>query len=827
MGSARVYSLVALLAGTNPAVSYPTIFRAIADAMTIGGTSVDPGDDVAAEINAIIGAGGTAVLGPGTYGINAPLVFGDGGAIIGAGEFETTIQLLPGVSDGNVDSSANAALRVLGVLEDAVMDTTLAAVLPMGARAFSVVDAGTLQSGDWVAIEGHNDGATDIPGMSSGENITLREIVQTTDVTGNALTLGSATAQHHTVTNGGSGTPQSVKAVVPVIGVTIAGLTLDATGLDDMAVGVQARYAANSAIRVAGKGFTRAVCEQTGTRDVVAEVSGHGTNNAVLISDSQLLGTARVASRALTGELYAAQGVIRGAFTLTGRTSLCVISGDVADVSWGSWIAGGIGNTTEYFRAENTDLTEARTRAGGEGANVLASGYQQGSGVIADGEVGFSNIHNAITCINTRQDVNDQAWVSCMFHDNRDAIYGPVVVHNDGASPGTAPYQYGLRIQDVTGTIESVDTKGCSYALQATGSILDVRISAWYQDARAGTAPNAIVGLAMRYNVLASGQASIGLRIAHARIANTFLPLYLSGTPWDGGIPDWDFWIDDVEIEGERFHDVTVAYNNAGTAFVKYDAVQQIAGATAKERYLQTAPAAGSRAPCVVVEPVAGTNWCFVGQLPSGRAWVMADAGTFNPGDSVEVKGGLAADATSRMVQVDNTKSPGLCGRVLIGKTGAAAKIAVGMPAPSLDGPSYASMYLSVAGSNVITGASDWQDVAGTFTAGQVTADLAIDAAGGVTNNSGGTIVLGCTACLTADQMSGNRRIAIRFAVDGVAVTGSPGWTNDAPGVVAQVSTTAIVVLPNGSKLTVQVTDLDSSNTISTDALTFQGHVIG
>lgn len=481
----------------------------------IGGTPVLPGNQKAAEIQAILDGGGIAVLQPGgTYYLEAQIVVDEShsglGIVCPNGVARVVASTTPGV--GLADTRTNALIRIAGTLLTGVMSTTLTSTAA-GGRAYygggvehlSVTSSGTFAADGYFLVGGH-DFVGDNYGGDAGDAVQTCEILQASAVAANDITLKWRTKIHHSVASSRPGTADVlpyVKAVAPVIDFQLSGLAFEAT---THACAVSADYCIGLEVtRCTATGFSRSPIDIFGCLNTeVIDFGLLGNNNGgVLITASHVTTVRRV--RNIGGTRYHANGLHRAeVFAEFGSTNL-----RVGDCHFSHCVQGVSLRGCRYFLVtgctfEDLDLTAqavdgyhitlrgvAIDTGGGEGDYDEYSG----PGIVSD-----CRIVNARGVATSDDDINDINEGAIVAHDTFDLRIANIDVDigesANSTLDGVAYVALGVITQDVGLHMSNVRVSGPQhgFVIRGTGH-RRVRLIACEHKISPGTGTNASVSL--------------------------------------------------------------------------------------------------------------------------------------------------------------------------------------------------------------------------------------------------------------------------------------------------------------------------------------------
>lgn len=621
-----------------------------------------PSTGGAAAINSAIDAlsragGGTVTLEAGTYQIEAPILLASNVELRGSGEGTV---LVPTFS-GAVDDPTNAAIKVLGALDPATMNTTLAVLMLRGARQMTVAAAGTIATSKWVVVRGHNSVAE---GSTDGANVITEEMYQVSGVAGAVLSLYGQSAQPHAASAGGGDTI-TAQAVLPVVNAAVTNLRIACT--TDVAVGIYGRYAQDCRIEnVAASGLTRRAIELVGVKGFhLLGITCLGNNNGIwlletccecIVKDTRCRHGADKRINAHGSPKFSCWYRFRCADLLIDGIHIRNMTLGVAH--WGGY----------QCTISNVEVT-ACYPVPGYVAIVAAGEGQDGGrmGVALNGGAGpiplaefawgctFDNIIGSNAYDDTYQD-----YRFCYFyvHDCYDSVWSNLEAQQIGA----IDYIHGMRASDAGGFIRGFLSRGVPFTFWTENQGFDGEVSELKIDGRGAAA---VTSPWLRFEHTGFGGLRLIFRHVHFRGSESGQIRFggsFGSSPDDTNIFFYDFFNGNT---GQWADCARVVFNN-GSA-MSYGDVVEIDGTNSTTGRIWVQPAAGTtKNPCVVIggSPLdVGTGYLVVAMGPQRRVTLQID-GAGNAGDTWECSG-----ATKRAHVNNASTTPG--GRLNFKVTGA------------------------------------------------------------------------------------------------------------------------------------------------------------
>lgn len=443
---------------------------------------IRPGANKAAEINAAMG--GTIRFLEGDYELEDILTFAPNTRLFGAGSGLTRFLCARTSLVGEVEDRTNAMVEGDGIIDTVKLDTVLTtAITPggvpyfgAGARKVSVVSTGTVDSGDYFTIEGHESGDGMLPGGSYGSAINMCEIlrVDSDDApTATKIPLQSPTKRHHVTTNGGIGQALSVRGLTPLRNVEIRGITFDGNSRY-IAVGLRLDRSLDIKLQdVVFRGFTRNAVEMFGCSNV--KIDGmllDGENSGGLYLDSCIdvdVSDFRTSTR--VKRYHPDSTKIRSALYVAGdSTRVTVDDFAINNVCCGMWLTSFHDLTVTNGTIDDCDF---RPKVNIDNLNHAGIGINMG-----DLDLTLASFAGPLTLANVlvtncRADpamaVQGGVYLSwsVYFHDVYGINASNITVENTGLSPYTTLdgdddyWMPGFGSQDCSGVVIGLMIKGC------------------------------------------------------------------------------------------------------------------------------------------------------------------------------------------------------------------------------------------------------------------------------------------------------------------------------------------------------------------------------
>lgn len=635
----------------------------------------------AAALAASTGRKQTVRLEAGEYEFTASGVLASNVKIVGAGEGRTVLTL---GAAGDPLLKTNAVLLAQGTLNTAKLNTTPTSAAsgtsyyPPASQAISVTALGTVVAGDWFVYDGHND-----PNFSEyyggpGTLSRYQELLQVDSINSLTLRLKTHTLQYHTLTNGGSATPITIKGCDPVEGVVLEDLTLDGNGC---ANGLLCEYATDFALRrVTFKNFARFGVEWTTASVglVMTECVAESCNSFV---SSGLASGHRVSMYACrttgSGARYLATGRIRGQVYLREHSAEWVLSGcDFSHVALPLHLQSSRNFTAIGCKFRDSDVDELLARdvtAGDDESRAeMGAGIDMGSVSLnyADWSIGT----NIIGCVveDARGGITEAGGsVSAVWlHDHRAMKLSGLRIVNTGHSPyavidGVTKPMLGLREQDCEYDAMDLSVVGCEYAWIRNSGQGDKKrgfhISIYPSS---GTIPpNSIL--------LKSDPTG------YAKVQDLFVNgnIYFGAT-YGNSLSDYRALFDRVQFDDDFYTASLVIFKNlTGATRVAGEVVELDSTLTdGTVKTTNTTPSTGATAVATVAMPAGntiGNNGFAFGAVGAGHKIVKFGTGEARPGMLLRAAGGgthyadsTAAPGDGRIGMATSYKAAGSAGNV-------------------------------------------------------------------------------------------------------------------------------------------------------------------
>jgi hypothetical protein len=582
-------------------------------------------------------------IGAGVLRIAATVQLRSGVVLEGAGSGVTVIMphasWCPDIT--LVADKTNALVAGLGTVDMATMDTTLTTALTpggvpyygAGSRELSVASLGTLEAGDYFAVAGHETGDGQQPGGSNGSAVDCYEVLRAETVTQpDRIALSWPTKQHHGTTNGGVGTPLTVRAVSPLLACEIAGITFDG-GDCFIAIGIRLERAIDIAVEDCSFAwFTSHALDAMGCTDVTLDgIRLDGGCNGGLNLDSVIDCRVTNFSTSTDGPRHHTQGWIGSAIRFLGYSTACAVDNFTI-----RHMCSGI--KLECFRdlsITNGTIDDIDIRP------KMAMDSEEHVGIAID--MGVINLNYAnwagpltmanLLVTNCRADpahavIGDVAQTfSVWLHDVIGINASNITVENTGVSPHTTIdddddyWMPGVGAQDCGGVVTGLRIKGCAYAFGYFSS-LGLKISDFeIMVGPGGGGTNPTVGLWLNQNLAAPFEISDG---------------YIQGGIYFGPdfVPDYKYFLmRNISFDGASFDGpMLLARNASELSLVQGDVCVYDEAAPDGAREVRLANGFGEAGACVV----AMSTLNVVGD---GAMMLIAPANTYM--DVVKVTGAV------------------------------------------------------------------------------------------------------------------------------------------------------------------------------------------
>jgi hypothetical protein len=638
--------------------------------------TVLPGANKAAEINAAItamsalytadGIQRTVQLLCGTYTLETAIVMKNGVLLAGEGD-KTILQVTFG---GTADDPTNAAIKILGVLDTAKMNTTLSAVMSKDAEALTVAAAGTLAAGDYFMVEGHNTTSNSF-GDSDGVNVILREIMRagTGYAGGAAISTAWPAEQYHA-----SGV--TAKAVTPVVNTGVHNLLINAAD-GTLAVGILMKYALKATFQgISGQGFSRAMFDMEGGAEnfVIDGVYCGGETNSIVYCESAMQFEIYRIKCNQEGLRTHAAGIPRGLLHFQSRcTDYKVSDCTLQRGCIGIFYCGGKSGHYENIQIRDMfgDPAFAPWTANGL-QPVEAMGVFGGYAPLTIAEFA-ENIHfSNVTLENCWHASDYDQHTYWHMHDSYELSISACAVYNRGITPNSLTHrQNGIVVADAGGNCEGFTIQGVRDAFRTRG-FPSVMFESLIVSGEAGEGVNGDVMFSFEHG---GGNNSSG-RFRNLIVGGSFQALWRFAGDFLT-TPDWYMAFDDFHADTHgRASRGYIAYNNTATVLGYGFLVMLDPASPAGKRYVIVAPADNVTAMASVVGGATpndpGAN-AFVIILPlpgDTPAYVLCTTAIVAVGDI------LVAGPTAFQAQANNGATEfQAIGKALLGKAAGATGI--------------------------------------------------------------------------------------------------------------------------------------------------------
>lgn len=614
-------------AGVNPAI-----------------TAVPPGEDQTGLISSILALGRVPYLLPGIHGLGIaggapdPIIMPDDGVVLGAGDGVTFVEPRWSRLAADADNPNNDVFEIVGTKDLVKLSTTMAADAMTNTRKLTLTALGTLAAGDWIAIEGPR--ATDENGVTPNPALSFSQLLRVSPTWGgaNPVVPEGATIQYASA----AAPAQTVQAVNPRTGVTLAGFTIRAAAANNIAVGIRCSYAVSFKLFDLGfEGMSRRGIEtELGSRDF------NIWNIRIGPECNGLIGLESVAQFSVFnmwseghGDFVHPQGIPRHPIVTRLRTS----NGIVAQGRFAHGLGGvrSWGGRELHFRdivANDWVLEPMRVRDVTLGAtgcfdcgsgNFAAFGEFQHAcswqGCYANAGETFANDPNVVGA--------NYAW---WLNDTQDSDFDGCGVVSYGRTPSTAyigsTYPLiGMLLDDAwDNRLRAIVIEGVNYGFITIGGCQSDVADLYFDGSCAGTQPTIAIYL---NNTNLDGSPRFG-KVTFANWGTKV---------WFGAnfvaTPDYNLEIKEyvnrqsafsvaagLVVEG-RFTDVVLA-NNPGAGVLEFDLVNLDPASPAGVRNILPGGAASQYSSVVVnAGPSnAGVGLILVCPLPAAEAWVNITA---------------------------------------------------------------------------------------------------------------------------------------------------------------------------------------------------------
>lgn len=640
---------------------------------TIQGTPVLPGDFKSAATRVILDAGSIAFFQPdGEYTWEQPLdVFeqhNDLALVCPNGRARVVQSYAPPSSQA--DLLTNALIRIRGTVATTPVNTTIATNAIQGTNVIVVTSATGIVAGGKLQIRGNNNGG-DALEMSDSNDVTLTEVVEvdSTYAGGTSVRLTAPLRQWHKA-------GCTVKTIAPVQNFSVIGLSFCCPGgtiasaiLAEGAIGLRVE-------RCAVQGFSRAgVNLREGVRDsAVSDLESYGEVNCIVFLESAMgIDVKNVRSRA-DGKRAHANGTPRALITLWLRcTSIKVSDCVLQHAHCGLRHVGGWHLQYANIMIRDMDGDAIRTRDGSIAAGgVLGLGVDMGAsplGALANAyggvdsygaefaiDVSYANVTVA-NCYGTSD--LDYYWFG---HDSFKVTFSGIKAINHGPVSGTVVdgrtlQARGMRLNDITGIVESYQCAGCTFGLFTIGTP-SLMFDEYVYD---GTAGNSTAGVAMWLEHEGEWGGPRFGRVKLVSVNGIYFGAAFIATP------DYRLQFDVVEDFPRRYTNVSLAINRTGGSAVTPGEVLELKSSNVRD----VGGAAGASNKVVV-----NTGLC-PGCVSNGLPLLVCDlpnsdvsaivTGTGNAGDLLE------SNAAKQLVV--NNATTARAGRLWANKTSGAAAV--------------------------------------------------------------------------------------------------------------------------------------------------------
>lgn len=432
-----------------------------------------------AAVVAAVLAGNTALrFGVGSYGLEAPLFTGltpaqlSGVDIQGEGR-ETVLEPTYISPAGLASTPTNAVVLVQGAPQPAIYNSVLTRRVVIGDRSMTVAASLAARTGNWVVLSGHLDPATQMAPFATGEAITNTELqlVESTSGAGLIVTTGGAFIQEHTITNGGTGVPQSVQAVDPVVSFRLARMRIVGTG-HQIAVGVLMDYVVQPVLEdLWFEGFSMAdYFARLGTtaidfRSVTHEGGSNGWCYLQSVTGGAVTGT-RSTGR---GPRFHPLGLIQGVVNIAWNTAQIKVTDSVLRKACrGIQIAAVQQIDILNFLVDDMFIAELLVRPAIAESSFCGVGLDTGRGPLNETQFGMGiRIEGRFTNCRSDGPIDPLSPYVICLHDILDCELDVSIV-NEGESPyavidGQNYVMQGIFVQDSGGRL-SATIRGCEFA---------------------------------------------------------------------------------------------------------------------------------------------------------------------------------------------------------------------------------------------------------------------------------------------------------------------------------------------------------------------------
>lgn len=411
-------------------------------------------------------------FGVGQYGLEAPLFTGltpeelSGVDIQGQGQ-GTVLEPTYISPAGDASLPTNTVVLVQGAPDPGSYSSVLTRHAIIGDRTMALAADVTAQVGGFLVASGHNDPATAMGGLAAGDNITATEVIKVESVSGGGLIahIAGVLLQEHTITNGGTGQPQSVQAVRPVQGFRLANMSIIGTG-HQIAVGVLLDYVVEPILEdLWFEGFSLAdYFARLGTRTIEFRNIVHqgGSNSWCFL---QSVGGGRVTDfySIGLGDRFHPLGTLQGAVNLAWNTTQVEIGDFVLRRACRGIQIGAVMQINIHDGlVDDMFIAELLTRPAIAESSFCGIGFDGGRGPLADTAFSMGVILEQVRFTNCRSngpiDVNSPYTV--FFHDILD-LWADIVIDNEGESPysvidGQNYVMQGINLLDSSGNFKAL-----------------------------------------------------------------------------------------------------------------------------------------------------------------------------------------------------------------------------------------------------------------------------------------------------------------------------------------------------------------------------------
>ncbi len=626
--------------------------------------------DAMSALYAADGIQRTVELGPVAFFLESPILMASGVRLVGAGAGRTILR--PTYTGGAADAT-NAAISVVGVLDTAVLNTTLSALVIRDASSIVVtsVSGKTIAAGSYIALEGNNLSSNSYAD-SDGTSVILREIVRASSayVSSTTIALDGPVLQYHAAAVTAIG-------VVPVVDAAIEGLDINAEG-GLLAVGIHASYSIGLKVTdVSGAGFSLAMFKlDHGTRDFTVDgVLCRGEANSVIFAETVMSGTIRGVRCAPNGLRTHASGTPRSLllfrFRCTNiRTSDCTLQRGTAGLFYG----GGL-----YLSFENILIRDMLMSSTVEALLITAGEHQNGAplgiGIWSGyGPLALAEFARFITLSNVAVEdcraVDNAYWpVGWLFHDTFHTHASAITISTRGIGPQVAgSYAAGVYATDAQGHVESLTVNGTSYGLRTAAGCWVVFESVVI-DGVAGSPATGAIAVQFGHSSAGSSPMIKHLKVYTYSGSVRFAGDFLVSPDWGLVVEDW--WEDNVP----RYPYAMVAYNNTSTGIAISELAEFDPASPAGKRYVKDPanyPAADSAGMlCVLAGSGSGSDYGYgyglYAPLPGVNVGVKCSTAVVAVGDKI-------TSSTARQAKANNSATAGtVIGRALTNKAAGAA----------------------------------------------------------------------------------------------------------------------------------------------------------